>query len=128
MAESNAGGVRVERWVRTLLGCCALMLALACEPALKEGVVATKEFHPAHTQMILMPMTVSSGKTTTITMVPMFFFYPDSYSVDIKKFNGKKWERATWWVDRYTYEQIVVGGYYKAKDDDLDEQPRERKS
>lgn len=107
------------------LACTLLALVIGCEPSLKEGEIYSKRFHPAHTDMILMPVTMSDGKTSSTTLVPMFFYYPDSYSVDIKKFNGKKWVKAIWWVDRYTYEQIVVGGYFKAKKDDLDEQPRQ---
>lgn len=101
-----------------------LAILLACSPSLKEGEIRTKELHPEHTQIILMPLTISTGKTTTTTMVPMFFYYPESYSIDIRKFDGKKWREATWWVNRSTYEQAVVGGYYKVQKDDLDEQPR----
>ncbi len=100
------------------------MIALTREPSLREGEIYDKTFHPAHTTMILMPVTISTGKSTTTTLIPMWFYYPDSWSIDIKKFNGKKWLKATWWVSEDVYDQAVVGGYYKVTKDDLDDQPR----
>jgi hypothetical protein len=100
-------------------------LTLGCDPSLREGEIRGKGFRPEHTDMILMPMTVSTGKDVTTTLTPMFFYYPDSYSIDIRKFDGKRWQEATWWVDRATYDQAVVGGYYRVKANDLDERPRQ---
>lgn len=103
-----------------------LCLSLACDPSLKDGEVTSRKFHPAHTQITLMPIVSSNGKTTTTTLIPVPMYYPESWSVDIKKFDGKKWKRATWWVNRETYDQVTVGCWFKSTDECLEEQPKQR--
>jgi hypothetical protein len=105
-----------------------MALALtACGHKLREGEVTGKEHQPAYTTMILMPMTISTGKASTTTFVPMFFFYPESWAVKIKAYDGHVWQTATWWVSQSVYDQVRVGGYFVAKDPSCtDERPRER--
>lgn len=103
---------------------CLLMFSSACSPEIKEGEIESKEFHPASTVMAMMPVTTSNGRSSTTDLVPMFFYYPDSYSIRIKKFTGKQWEHTTYWVDSYTYSNATIGGYYKASSQDMDERPR----
>jgi hypothetical protein len=68
----------------------------------------------------MMPMVV--GKSTIL--MPMVFFYPERWRIDIKKFDGKQWVKARWWVDKGTFEAAQIGGWYKYKEGDLDDEPR----
>lgn len=114
--------------VKTILTTLLVLALAACSQKIKEGEVVGKEFTPQHTMMILMPVTISTGKTTTTNMIPMWLFFPDSYRIDIKAFDGNQWVEASWWTDRATYDQVVVGGYFIADESCFDEQPRQRTS
>ncbi len=104
------------------------VLLTSCAPKIKEGEVYAKDYNPAHTAVILMPIVHSAGKTTYTTLVPMFFFYPDSWYISYRAFNEKrhKWDSATVWVTRETYDLAQIGGWYERTENDLDEQPRIR--
>lgn len=97
---------------------------------LKEGEIYDKNYSPAHMQLIMMPIvhTISTDKTTSsfVTVVPMWFYFPDSWSLSYKAFNQKKnkWETATVWVNQQTFDISKIGMWYKKTEDDLDEQPR----
>lgn len=106
-----------------------LLLLAACSPSLKEGEIYDKGHRAAETHMIIMPITTCSGGKTTICttmMIPMFFYYPERWYVQIKKFDEGEWKKATWWVPNDTFEQSVVGGYFKVNDKCMDDEPRQR--
>lgn len=100
-----------------------LILFLISCSNLKEGEIYKKEFTPKHTQMILMPIIISTGKTTMTSLVPMWFYFPDSYSVGIKKYNEEKkeYETRTIYIDKNVYELVNIGNWYKVCDYDCDE-------
>jgi len=104
------------------------VLLTSCTPKIKEGEIYDKDFQPAHTTMIMMPIVHSAGKTTFTTLVPMWFFYPDAWYISYRAFNQKsnKWDSATVWVNREVYELSQIGDWYERKENDLDEQPRVR--
>lgn len=104
------------------------VLLTSCAPKIKEGEVYAKDYSPAHTTVILMPIVRSTGKTTSTTIVPMCFFYPDSWYISYRAFNekSKKWDSATVWVTREVFDLVQIGGWYERTDEDLDDQPRIR--
>ena len=104
------------------------ILLISCTPKIKEGEVYDKDFRPAHTTIILMPIVHYAGKTTFTTLVPMCFFYPDAWYISYRAFNekSKKWDTATVWVPREVYDLAQVGGWYERTENDLDERPRVR--
>jgi hypothetical protein len=97
---------------------------LACTPSLKEGEIYNKEFYPAETVMIMMPIVISTGRTCITMIIPMWFYYPDRWSINIRKFDGKEWRTAQWWIDQNTFNMAQIGGMFKYKDGDLDTEPR----
>lgn len=106
-----------------------LFLLVGCS-GLKEGEIYDKSFSPAHTELIMMPIVhvISTGNTysTFTTIVPMWFYYPDSWSISYKAFNQKKnkWETAIVWVNQQTYSVANIGMWYKKTEQDFIEQPR----
>jgi len=75
---------------------------------LKYGNVISKNFEPAHTVMLMMP--VSTGKTTII--VPEFFYYSDSYKLTVKGVStkGKPLTKAVY-VTARAYDTISLGQF-----------------
>lgn len=82
-------------------------------PTITEGVVTKLEYFPEDSSVIMMPMVISTGKTTTTVMTPTYVHHPESFRVVIK--NGKEIE--DFYVDKKTYEQLKVGVRYRAEDD-----------
>ena len=111
--------------VMGLLSMCLFCL-VGCGKKLNEGTIYDKERRPATTTMILMPITVSNGKTSTTTMVPMWFFYPERWAIRIEQNTGDKCLRETWWVDRSTYDQATIGGWFQATGDHCTKEPRQK--
>lgn len=87
-----------------------------------------KGFHPAYTSIIMMPVVHSTGKTSTVTMIPIPFFHPDSWSVSFKAFDEKEnvWRERTVYVSKEVYDVVNTGMWYEVTDKDLDEAPKIR--
>lgn len=81
-------------------------------PTITEGVVTKLEHFPEDSDVIMMPMVISTGKTTTTIMTPTYVHHPESFRVVIK--NGKETE--DFYVDKKTYKQLKVGVRYRAQD------------
>jgi hypothetical protein len=106
------------------------IMIFSCGPALKQGEVYNRQFIPAHSQLIMMPIVhvVSDGESTTTytTVTPIWFFYPDAWSISYKAFNQKKnkWETATVYTTKEIYNLVSIGSWYERKENDSIEQPR----
>jgi hypothetical protein len=64
----------------TLLGCVILT---GCNQ-LEEGTVVDKHYEPMEQNLVLMPLVMSNGKTTTTTMIPYFVTDNEDYVLHIK--------------------------------------------
>lgn len=116
----------MKRFLFVVFVIMVAVFLISCEPKIKEGEVYDKNNTPAHSMMIMMPIVHTTGKTTTTTIIPMWFYYPESWSISYRAFNTKtnKWDNATVWVDRDIYNQVTIGAWYKKNEGDLDEQPK----
>ena len=105
---------------------CLIAILVSCSGGIKEGEIFSKEFTPAHTAILLMPVVVSNGKTCTTTMVPMCFYYPDSYSVAIKNYNreAKKKDTRIVYIEKQVYDKVNIGQWYCIAENDGDEPVR----
>jgi len=105
-----------------------VVLLTSCVPKIKEGEVYDKDYNPAHTSVILMPIVHSAGKTTFTTLVPMCFIYPEAWYISYRAFNEKsqKWDTATVCVTHEVYDLVQIGGWYERTETDLYKQPRVR--
>lgn len=103
-----------------------LATLISCKEAIKEGEVYATEFHPSHVSIIMMPVVRTVGKSTSVSMVPIPFFYPDSWSVSFKAFDEKenKWRERTVYVSKEVFDVTAKGMWYETTDTDLSEQPR----
>lgn len=84
-----------------------------CGNKLKEGEVYDKEFKPAHTTTVFIPVVMSNGKSSTTVIVPYFYFYPDRYVIKIKAFKDDEWLKNEIYVSKDVYEGIDIGSEFK---------------
>ena len=62
---------------------CFLLLLLipillsGCQNSITQGEVIEKEFTPSHTEVMLVPLVHSNGKTSYTTLVPFIYSYSD---------------------------------------------------
>ena len=86
---------------------CALLLT-GCSQKITDGEVYKKEFKEAHTEIRIMPIVTTNGKTTHTIMMPFTYSYPDRYIVYIKKFEDNEWKTANYYVTKEIYENIRI--------------------
>ena len=98
-----------------------------CGHRLTEGEVYDKEFSAAHTQTMLLPMTIYNGKTSTTVLIPYTYHYPDTWTISIKDFRDGKWMYARYCVPEEVYTAAEIGSIFRdEKDRDLTEPPYTR--
>jgi len=116
---------------RKLLGLLALTLILtviACN-SVTEGTVVKKSFVPAYDWYWLMPIYMTSGKSTTVIYIPMIVHEPDRWYVTIQGTNEKgRVKKAKYTVKHECYDRIGVGDFYRYSkvDQDCTESTKER--
>lgn len=110
--------------------CCIVCLVLAisffgCAKTITEGEVYEKEYKEEHTSVMMLPLVISNGKTTTTTMIPYVVYYPDRYVIRIKAYCEDRWETEDFYVSKSVYDEINIGDmfYFDAERGDLDDEP-----
>ena len=72
---------------------CFLLLLLipillsGCQNSITQGEVIEKEFTPSHTEVMLVPLVHSNGKTSYTTLVPFIYSYSDSWKITIQSYD-----------------------------------------
>lgn len=104
-----------------------LIVLCGCGNKLTSGEVYNKEFKKSHKEVRMIPITGYTGKTTSVTMIPYLYTYPDRYIVYIKKFINNKWETNYYYVSKDVYNNINIGDEFEyVKGRDLDNEPYTR--
>lgn len=85
-------------------------LVLSCMPRLDNGVVVSKRYEPATSTVMIMPLILSNGKTTTMIMVP-YVVYDDPDWVLTVTGDDDRGERITedWYISELQYSRVSVG-------------------
>lgn len=112
--------------------CILLVVSLCgCSNAITEGEVYEKEYREAHTQVIVFPLIISNGKTSSTIMIPYFVHYPDRYVIFIKAYQDEEWKTEDFYVSKEVYDSINIGDMflYDEERGDLQDEPytKERK-
>ena len=97
-----------------LLFCCLLCAVLffsSCQK-LKYGNVIEKWYEPENTYVMLMPMTMSSGKTTTTVMIPYIIHDNEDWCIKVKGI-GTKGDTITrtFYVDKIAYDTLDINKF-----------------
>ena len=87
-----------------------LGLLTGCGHKLTEGEVYEKEFKEARTQVMMIPIVISNGKSSTTRLIPYMYHYPDRWIVRIRDPNGD----GTYVTDEYyttkeVYDSLDIG-------------------
>ena len=112
--------------------CLLLVVSLCgCSNAIIEGEVYEKEYREAYTTVMMLPLVISNGKTTSTIIVPYFVHYPDRYVVFIKAYQDEEWKTEDFYVSKEVYDSINIGDMflYDEERGDLQDEPytKERK-
>lgn len=103
------------------------ILLTGCSQEIRDGEVYNKEFKEAYTQVVMIPMTIYNGKTSTTMIIPYTYYYPDRYIIYIKKFEDNEWKIADYYVTKEIYETINIGDQFEyVEGRDLAEEPYTR--
>nr|DAU83755.1 MAG TPA: protein of unknown function (DUF4969) [Caudoviricetes sp.] len=99
---------------------CFLLLLLipillsGCQNSITQGEVIEKEFTPSHTEVMLVPLVHSNGKTSYTTLVPFIYSYSDSWKITIQSYDKETGENstATYRVTENVYNSVEIGSEF----------------
>lgn len=80
---------------------------------INEGIIISKEFTPAHSEIIMMPMVVSNGKSTSTVIVPYIYYYNDKWEITIQGVANGEIVKETYRVKEEVYEKVSLGDNFK---------------
>lgn len=85
-----------------------------------DGEVYEKKVILAHTEMILIPIIISSGKSTTTVLVPYWFWYPEQYRVCIRKVdkNTGDYDTRSIYLTKEKFNTVTNGDWYEITESD----------
>lgn len=103
---------------------CVLLLS-ACSPKIKSGEVYDKEYKEAFVTVSMYPVVIYNGKTSTTTMVPYTFYYPERWVIFIKSFEDGEWLTEDFYVSESVYNSISIGDTFEYNENrgDLTDEP-----
>jgi hypothetical protein len=99
--------------ITALIVICILGLSY-CSDSIKEGEITKKWYEPESTIMMLMPITISNGKSFSTMMVPMWIHDDEDFVIQITAYNEKKekFQTKTLYLTEELYNSIFVGDYF----------------
>ena len=99
----------------SLIVFCVSVIVVSCEH-LEYGNIVEKEYHPAWTQVMFIPIIISDGKTTSTMMIPYFVWHNESWSIDVEG-KGTKGSimTETFYVDKLAYDTSKIGDFICVK-------------
>lgn len=112
--------------VLLLFTCVILIFFLcACGNNITSGEVYAKEHLEGYTTVMICPVVVSNGQTSTTYMIPYTIYYPERWVVFIKDFDGEKWIKEDFYVSKEVFDGIRIGDQFEYNKDrgDLKDEP-----
>ena len=88
-----------------------LLIFVGCATKITEGEVIEKQFTPAHSNLMTVPLTITNGKTATIVSVPYMYYYPEKWEITIQDWDDTegKMVTATYRVTKEVYNAVEIG-------------------
>lgn len=85
------------------------VLLIGCKK-IEEGTIVGKWHEDPSVYVMVMPMVISTGKTTTTTMIPYTIYDGEDFCIRVRGLNkkGKEVEK-TYYLDRYNWEKLSEG-------------------
>lgn len=89
------------------------LLFLGCGKRITEGDIVEKWHEPERTWVQVVPITISNGKTTTTTYVPMTQVDDEDWIIQIEAvLDDGETKTRNFYVSREVYETVDIGDYY----------------
>ena len=109
----------MKRIFSLVLAVLTLLALAACEGEITQGEVKSKEFIPAHNQIMMVPIVHSDGRTSYTTWMYYTYYYPDTYTITIEKWDKKegKNRQARYEVTKEVYDAVSVGAEFSYEKD-----------
>lgn len=111
----NIGGGKTKRIKAMILVLILSAMFSGCGNKITEGQIYEKEFVPAHTEIVLIPMAFPGGKTVKTRLMPQIRSYSDTWYIRIQSTevdeDGKR-EKAEYSVTEEIFNQYEVGDFY----------------
>ena len=63
----------------------SLFLLTGCRSQITHGKVIAKDFTPAHSRVVMVPVVHSTGKSTFTTLHPFVYHYEDEWEITIRR-------------------------------------------
>jgi hypothetical protein len=101
-----------------------ILLSLSGCSTITEGKIIEKEFIPAHTETLLVPIVMSTGKSTFTNFIPVIRDYEDQWVIMFEGTNeeGEKEARKVY-TDEETYNSYEVGDNFVYVEDRDEDEP-----
>lgn len=103
-----------KRAVLIVLAVVLLLSLTACSSKITSGEVVKKSFTPAHSELRMIPIVISNGKTFTTIVIPYTYHYSDCWEITIAAWDEeeKKMQTATYRVTEKVYEAVEIGAEF----------------
>lgn len=99
------------RILTSLLILCAVAGLCGCDK-LRYGNVIEKKHTPAYESVMMMPLIISTGKSTIVVMVPYFIHHTESWSIDVRGLgNSGDTITRTFYVNQSGYDTMDIGKF-----------------
>lgn len=88
------------------------------EPEITEGRVIHKEYHEEYNTVIMMPIVVSTGKTSTTSMIPIWQHHPATWEIVIEAFDEESNRvEENFYVNESVYNEVSIGDFFRFDED-----------
>ena len=115
----------MKRIIGMLLCVLVVVSLCGCSNEITEGEVYEKEYQEEYTTVMMLPLVISNGKTTTTTMMPYLVSYPERYVIFIKAYQDDEWKTEDFYVSKEVYDGTTIGDMflYDEERGDLQDEP-----
>ena len=89
----------------------SLSMLTGCGSQITHGKVIAKDFTPAHSRVVMVPVVHSTGKSTFTTLHPFVYHYEDEWEITIQGFaaDSSEMQTAVYSVSEEVYDAIELG-------------------
>lgn len=119
--------MKKRKMLITILFLMAICLLLSGCEKIREGEIYKKEFLEENTQVYMMPIIHSDGKTSYTTFMPVTYHYPDRWKIYIRSLNKDKqgeYKKAIYYTNEDVYNQCEIGNIFSYEEGrDSEEEP-----
>lgn len=104
----------MKRAVFAVLAVALLLVLSGCSGKITSGEVVEKNFTPAHSEVRLIPVVISNGKSVRTRIIPYVYCYSDRWEVTIAAWDEeeKKTQTATYRVTEEVYKAVEIGAEF----------------